>query len=196
MASLAELVARLDPAGASEPRGDDAEGLRASVAAIMREHEGRAELLFIKRADRQDDPWSGHMAFPGGRKQATDRSLLHTAQRETLEEIGLDLTTSARVVARLPDVMPYSRMPHPLTVSAFLFVLEARPNHEIGLTLNEEVAAVVWAPLEGVLRGDGATKFRWQKDGLDLTLPAIDIEGNVVWGLTYRMLELMREVMP
>ena len=54
----------------------------------------------------------------------------------------------------------------------------------------------VWAPLEGVLRGDGTTQFRWQRDGLDLLLPAIDVEGNVVWGLTYRMLELMREVMP
>jgi hypothetical protein len=47
-----------------------------------------------------------------------------------------------------------------------------------------------------VLRGDGATQFHWQRDGLDLQLPAIDIDGNVVWGLTYRMLELMREVMP
>jgi len=192
MASLAELTGRLDPAAASESRAEDAEGLRAAVAAIMREHEGRPELLFIKRADREDDPWSGHMAFPGGRKQATDRSLLHTAQRETLEEVGLDLTKGCRVVARLPDVMPYSRMPHPLTVTAFLFVMHERAT----LTLNEEVAAVVWAPLEGVLRGEGATKFRWQKDGLDLTLPAIDVEGNVVWGLTYRMIELMREVMP
>ena len=192
MASLAELCARLDHAAASEPRADDAEGLRAAVAAIMREHEGRAELLFIKRADREDDPWSGHMAFPGGRKQATDRSLLHTAQRETLEEIGLDLTKTARVVARLPDVMPYSRMPHPLTVTAFLFVLDAPAE----LTLNEEVAAVVWAPVEGVLRGEGATKFHWQKDGVDLVLPALEVEGNIVWGLTYRMLELMREVMP
>jgi len=192
MASLAELVARLDHAEASEPRPDDAEGLRAAVAAIMREHQGRPELLFIKRADRADDPWSGHMAFPGGRKQSTDRSLLHTAQRETLEEVGLDLTQGARVVARLPDVMPYARMPHPLTVSAFLFTLDRHAE----LTLNEEVAAVVWAPLEAMLRNEGATKFRWQRDGVDLTLPAIDVEGNIVWGLTYRMLELMREVMP
>jgi 8-oxo-dGTP pyrophosphatase MutT (NUDIX family) len=211
MASLAELVARLDHAAANEPHADDAEGLRAAVAAIMREREGRAELLFIKRADRKDDPWSGHMAFPGGRKQTTDRSLLHTAQRETLEEIGLDLTNRARVVARLQDVTPYARpwppkadagrapssdsekgMPHPLTVTAFLFVLDAPAE----LTLNEEVAAVVWAPLEGVLRGDGATQFRWQRDGVDLQLPALDIDGNIVWGLTYRMLELMREVMP
>jgi 8-oxo-dGTP pyrophosphatase MutT (NUDIX family) len=192
MATLAELCARLDHAAASEPRAEDGEGLRAAVAAIMRERAGRPELLFIKRADRADDPWSGHMAFPGGRKQATDRSLLHTAERETLEEVGLDLTKGARAVARLPDVMPYSRMPHPLTVTAFLFVLDSPAD----LVLNEEVAAVVWAPLEGVLRGEGATKFRWQRDGLDLTLPALDVEGNVVWGLTYRMLELMREVMP
>ncbi len=195
MASLAELVARLDHAAANEPHAGDAEGLRAAVAAIMREREGRAELLFIKRADRKDDPWSGHMAFPGGRKQATDRSLLHTAQRETLEEIGLDLTNLGRVVARLQDVTPYARLPHPLTVTAFIFVLDT-DHHDCELTLNEEVAAVVWAPLEGVLRGDGATQFHWQRDGIDLQLPAIDIEGNVVWGLTYRMLELMREVMP
>ena len=169
------------------------QGIRhAAVAMVLTEGKSGADVLFIERARFTGDPWSGHMAFPGGRKQATDRSLLHTAQRETLEEIGLDLTKAARVVARLPDIMPYSRMPHPLTVTAFVFTL----HQPAELVLNEEVAAVVWAPFEGVLRGDGATKFRWQKDGLDLTLPALDIEGNVVWGLTYRMLELMREVMP
>ena len=193
MASLAELVARLDHAAATESRSEDTEGLRAAVAAIMREHHGRTELLFIKRADREDDPWSGHMAFPGGRKQATDRSLLHTAERETLEEIGLDLTKGARVVARLADITPYSKMPHPLTVTAFLFVLD---DEDAELTLNEEVAAVVWAPLEAMLRNEGATEFHWKRDGADLRLPAIEVEGNIVWGLTYRMLELMREVMP
>ena len=189
MATLADLVARLDHRVAPAHRAEDAEGLRAAVAAIMRERSGRAEILFIKRAERQSDPWSGHMAFPGGRREASDETLLHTARRETLEEVGLDLGTAARCVGRLPDVMPYARMPHALTVTAFLFAMES----DAELTLNEEVAAVVWAPLEGVLRGDGATQFRWQRDGVDLTLPALDIDGNVVWGLTYRMLELLRE---
>jgi len=186
---LADILRKLDPGDALSPRVEDATGLRAAVAAIMREHEGRSEILFIKRAERESDPWSGHMAFPGGRRDPADATLLHTAQRETLEEVGVDLTSLARPVGRLPDLTPYSAMPHPLTVTAFLFALE-KPAE---LTLNHEVAAAVWAPLEPVLRGDNTTQFRWKRDGVDLLLPALDVDGNIVWGLTYRMLELLRE---
>jgi 8-oxo-dGTP pyrophosphatase MutT (NUDIX family) len=189
VAALAEILGKLNVADALSPRAEDATGLRAAVAAIMREREGRSEILFIKRAERESDPWSGHMAFPGGRRDAADETLLHTAQRETLEEVGLDLTSLARPVGRLPDLTPYSAMPHPLTVTAFLFALDAPAE----LTLNHEVAAAVWAPLEPVLRGDNTTKFRWKRDGVDLLLPALDLDGNIVWGLTYRMLELLRE---
>ncbi len=188
MVALAEILRKLNAKDALA-RPEDATGLRAAVAAIMREHAGRPEILFIKRAERESDPWSGHMAFPGGRRDADDETLLHTAQRETLEEVGLDLRDLARPVGRLPDLTPYSAMPHPLTVTAFLFALD-KPAE---LTLNEEVAAAVWAPLESVLRGDNTTQFRWKRDGVDLLLPALDVEGNVVWGLTYRMLELLRE---
>jgi 8-oxo-dGTP pyrophosphatase MutT (NUDIX family) len=186
---LADILRKLDAGDALSPRADDATGLRAAVAAIMREHEGRSEILFIKRAERESDPWSGHMAFPGGRRDPADATLLHTAQRETLEEVGVDLTSLARPIGRLPDLTPYSAMPHPLTVTAFLFALE-KPAE---LTLNHEVAAAVWAPLEPVLRGDNTTQFRWKRDGVDLLLPALDVDGNIVWGLTYRMLELLRE---
>ena len=189
MASLIERLrtrfGEVDPEAALP---DDAGGLRAAVAAIVR-RAPREELLFIKRAEREGDPWSGHMAFPGGRRAPGDAKLIDTATRETLEEVGLDLRARARPVARLPDVMPYSRMPHPLTVTAFVFDLPEPAE----LVLNEEVASVVWAPLDAVLRGDGATKFRWKRDGLDLELPALDVGGGVVWGLTYRMLELLRE---
>lgn len=189
MPVLADILRKLDAGDALSPRADDATGLRAAVAAIMREHEGRSEILFIKRAERESDPWSGHMAFPGGRRDPADATLLHTAQRETLEEVGVDLTSLARPIGRLPDLTPYSAMPHPLTVTAFLFALE-KPAE---LTLNHEVAAAVWAPLEPVLRGDNTTQFRWKRDGVDLLLPALDVDGNIVWGLTYRMLELLRE---
>ena len=170
---------------------EDSRGARAAVAAIVRGAAGSEELLFIKRAERDGDPWSGHMAFPGGRREPEDRTLLDTATRETLEEVGIDLRANARAVARLPDVTPYSRMPHPLTVTAFVFSLDAPSS----VALSDEVASVVWAPLAGVLRGDGATTFRWKRDGLDLELPALDVGGGVVWGLTYRMLELLREAL-
>jgi 8-oxo-dGTP pyrophosphatase MutT (NUDIX family) len=183
--SFLERLARNAPSDVAAQRPDDAAGLRAAVAAIVR----GGELLFIKRAEREGDPWSGHMAFPGGRRDPGDASLLDTARRETLEEIGVDLRAAARPVARLPDIAPFSRLPRPITVTPFVFSLE----HPATLAPNEEVASIVWAPLEGVLRGEGATTFRWQRDGLDLELPAIAVGGEIVWGLTYRMIELLRE---
>ena len=50
-----------------------------------------AQVLLIERSKNKNDPWSGHMAFPGGRYQDNDQDILSTAIRETLEEIGLDL---------------------------------------------------------------------------------------------------------
>ncbi len=189
MTVVDEFLARVASSSAIATRPEDATGLRAAVATIVREGAGGGEVLFIKRADRESDPWSGHMAFPGGRRNPTDATLLETATREALEEIGLDLAAHARAVARLPDVMPYARMPHPLTVTAFVFALTT----DAPLTLNEEVADVVWAPLPAVLANEGATRFLWQKDGLDLDLPALNVRGHVIWGLTYRMVELLRE---
>lgn len=196
-AALDAFVSRLGASpsaydGARATREDDATVTRAAVAAIVRDRLGAPELLFIKRADRPSDPWSGHMAFPGGRSEKTDATLLATATRETREEIGVDLERDARVIARLPDVMPYSRMPSQLTVTAFVFALDASFD-EASLAPNEEVARVVWASLDDVLRNHPATKFRWSRSGVDLVLPALDVKGEVVWGLTYRMLELLRE---
>lgn len=195
-AALDAFVSRLAGRGdmrdvRSAREGDDA-GIRAAVAAIVHDRSGTPEILFIKRAQRASDPWSGHMAFPGGRRDKTDASLLETATRETREEIGIDLARIARPIARLPDVLPYTRMPHDLTVTAFVFVLES-PFDPKMLALNEEVAGVLWAPLENVLANEPATQFRFQRDGFDLMLPALDVNGEVVWGLTYRMLELLRE---
>lgn len=193
MASLAETEKRLAAVGTFPALAlpSDLDGRRAAVATILREGAQGGEILFIRRAERTSDPWSGHMAFPGGRRQASDTSLLLTATRETREEIGLDLDARGHVLGRLPDVVPHSKMPEPLTVSAFVFAL----HEDAPLTLNHEVAETIWAPLDGVLRGDTATRFRWQRDGMDFELPAIDVHGHIVWGLTYRMIELLREAL-
>lgn len=49
------------------------------------------EVLFIKRSTRVGDKWSGHVAFPGGKREPGDADDRATAARETLEEVGLDL---------------------------------------------------------------------------------------------------------
>ena len=79
----------------SEKNGRFDTGLIRELAAILREGPESAEVLFIRRSEQPGDPWSGHMAFPGGRQAPTDRELLDTARRETLEEIGLKNFRSA-----------------------------------------------------------------------------------------------------
>jgi 8-oxo-dGTP pyrophosphatase MutT (NUDIX family) len=187
-ATLKHLAARAPAA----PLPGDAVGLRAAVAAILRpKGNDEGEVLFIRRAEREGDPWSGHMAFPGGRREL-DESLLATATRETLEEVGLDLARHARPIARLPDLHPYTQMPAPIIVTPFVFALtDAVPPAE--LVPNEEVAETLWAPLEPVLAREPRTTFHYARDGFKLDLPAIDLEGRIVWGMTYRMIEMLAE---
>jgi 8-oxo-dGTP pyrophosphatase MutT (NUDIX family) len=100
-------------------------GMRlAAVAAVLRvTHE--PELLFIKRADAPGDPWSGHMAFPGGRHDAVDASLAETAVRETREETAIDIVASGRLVGRLDDLAPRSPMLPRILIRPYIAVVRA-----------------------------------------------------------------------
>src|SRR5687768_2605338 len=77
------------------PGEHDPEARPAAVALVLRAVEMKGlELLFIRRAEYADDPWSGQVAFPGGRHESGDESLERTAIRETWEETGIDLAAS------------------------------------------------------------------------------------------------------
>lgn len=188
MRSLYDLSAvgrRLAP---GEGEGSSEPGQRAAVAAILRNspRTEATEILFIRRADRQDDPWSGHMAFPGGRREELDVSLVATAVREVEEEIGLDLQTHGRLLGRLPDLPARARgRSVGMVVTPFVFGLEAEPP----IRTNAEVAEVIWTPLAPLARGERSGVFPYDHEGQALQLPCVFVEGRVVWGLTYAMLE-------
>jgi 8-oxo-dGTP pyrophosphatase MutT (NUDIX family) len=187
---LDELFDRLKRGGvATEGAGHDDDGPRAAVAAILRPGADAGELLLIRRAERVGDPWSGHMAFPGGRRDAGE-SVLETAIRETREEVGLDLRATARLVTRMPDVQAMTqRKGSHLVVVPFVFRLE----RDAELVPNEEVAEALWTPFGPMLRGEGAKVFPYEWQGTTHQLPSIDVGGRIVWGLTHRMIEVMRE---
>ena len=158
---------------------------RAAVAAIFRQGDGGPEVLLIERAKREGDPWSGHMAFPGGRREESDATLVDTAIRETQEEVGVDLRAH-ELLGTLADV-PTHRTG--LVVRALVFALRG----DVNPRPRDEVADIVWAPIGPMMRGEVSSTFEFLPDGFDMaiTLPSFRIGERVVWGLTYRMLELL-----
>jgi 8-oxo-dGTP pyrophosphatase MutT (NUDIX family) len=174
-----KLVARPFEGGEEAP---------AAVATVLREGAEGAELLVIKRAERAGDPWSGHLAFPGGKREARDASLLDTAVRETEEEVGLSLAPGA-LVTRLGDVDARSTG---LRVAQFVFTLDAPA---APFTLSAEVTRALWAPLGRLARLEGAETYTFTTAGGTFELPSLRIEGEVLWGMTYRMLMQLLEAL-
>ncbi len=157
---------------------------RASVAAILRPEGDDAELLFIQRATSPGDPWSGQMAFPGGRAEPEDIDSPATAARETREEIGLDLA-DAELLGSLADLDGGRATNRLVAVSAHCYWL---PGDRPPVEPNYEVADVVWVPL-GVLT-DPARWIDYVYPPAGATFPGIQLDhpDQVVWGLTLRFL--------
>lgn len=161
----------------------------AAVAAVLRSSGDDVDALFIRRAESPLDPWSGHMAFPGGRRDPGDHDLVHTARRETLEELGLDLAGHAELLGRLDEIEAVARGKRVgLAIRPYVFALRAA---EVTLVPNYEVAEALWVPLGPLVRGEFDTTFKYRIGGLDLELPAYSVEGRIIWGLTYQMLQVL-----
>ena len=145
-------------------------------------------VLLIRRAERVDDPWSGHMALPGGRQGAEDADLIATAIRETAEEVGFS-PSRVQLAGSLDDVAPRTPVLPPIAVRPFVFTLDARPT----LKLNPEVAAIRWVSLDHLL--DAGTQETVELDirGERRQFSAYRVDEGVVWGLTERILsDLLR----
>lgn len=153
------------------------ESFQASVAVMLRSDD---HICMIRRAEKEGDYWSGHMGFPGGRKDAVDDDLLDTAIRETHEEIGVQLTADM-CCGRLTDLI------HPrLHVAAFVF--EA-PDIS-GFILEEaEVASVHWLPLQAFREPSLRRVRRASYKGQPYDTPEVLIDHCDVWGLSLRFIE-------
>jgi 8-oxo-dGTP pyrophosphatase MutT (NUDIX family) len=123
------------------------QGIRhAAVAMILTEGKSGADVLFIERARFSGDPWSGHMAFPGGGVEPDDPSGRAAAERETLEEVGLSLA-GAELLGQLDDKRGNPRTNPELVISAFVYHTRAPGD----LAINHEVQDAFWFPLGGLL---------------------------------------------
>jgi 8-oxo-dGTP pyrophosphatase MutT (NUDIX family) len=173
-----------------QPRLDEEGGelIWAAVAVVLAPDPDA--VLLIRRSERVGDPWSGHMALPGGRRGPEDLDLAATAVRETAEEVGLELG-AGRLIGSLDDVVPRTPVLPPIAVRPYVFLLPARPR----LSLNPEVAAAQWVSLDHLL--DPATYHTVRLDirGESRDMPAYQLEDGIVWGMTERVItSLLAEV--
>jgi 8-oxo-dGTP pyrophosphatase MutT (NUDIX family) len=159
--------------------------MEAAVAVVVRAASD-VEILLIKRAEHVHDPWSGHMAFPGGRRHDSDRDLLETALRETEEETGVELRRSGELLGPLDEVEPRTHRLPPLVIAPYVLAVppggELRPDPA-------EVEAALWVPVAELLRPEAATTIEIDLGDDRLPFPCFRYHDFNIWGLTHRVLE-------
>ncbi len=160
---------------------------RAAVSVVLKEEADHTEALFILRAKHEGDPWSGHMAFPGGHHEPQDETLRHTAERETLEEIGLDLTATSRFIGAIDPVRANPRGRN-LDMVVCPYVYELHTSDYV-LKPNYEVADVLWGSLNDMHTGVSHTMGEFHVAGEKVHYPGYGVGSEIVWGLTFRMLD-------
>jgi 8-oxo-dGTP pyrophosphatase MutT (NUDIX family) len=160
---------------------------RAAVAALFRDEPDGLEILLIRRAVREGDPWSGHMALPGGHFEPGDQDLLDTALRETREELGISLARDTHFIGRLNDFSPFKNAD--LCVRPFVFGVGELPP----FTLSNEVQEVLWTKVRPLIAGECESKIDLDYGSQRFSMPAWDVQGRIVWGLTYRVLQSLFE---
>lgn len=164
-----------------EPVQDDASLLWAAVAVILVPNPDA--ILLIRRAERSGDPWSGHMALPGGRRESGDSNLLDTAVRETWEEVGFELGR-ADLAGVLDDVIPRTPVLPPIAVRPYVFITAERPE----TILSAEVSTATWVPLSQLLLSETHHPVRLEVAGQTRLVEAYELPNGIVWGMTERIL--------
>ena len=163
-------------------RGVEALDAWAAVAILLREEEDDYETLIVRRAVVQGDPWSGDMAFPGGKKAPQDKTLRDTVVREVIEETGIDLD-ALRYIGALPVL--FSSMKPERDVLPIVYFYEGRPE----IRLNSELTAYRWVHLKELRASRTTEKVKgWEGE-------VFKLGDDIVWGLTYRMLDNLLSLM-
>ncbi len=156
----------------------------AAVALILRAS-AELEVLLIKRARSERDPWSGHVALPGGRREGEDANLTETAIRETAEETAVELSSSGWPLGRLERVVPSHPNLPPITITPYVFGV---PEGVEANADSAEVDRVLWVALPVLLDPEtkGTTTIELPEGPADF--PCYWVDGHAIWGLTYRIL--------
>jgi 8-oxo-dGTP pyrophosphatase MutT (NUDIX family) len=175
---FARLVMRLSD---QEPRRRN---VRLAAVSVMLKDKEAPSVLLIRRAERPGDPWSGQIAFPGGKMQPGDGTARGTAVRETLEEVGVDLNRSSEFLGYASATMTHTGTM--LVVPSVFFLTK-----EVAVRQNEEVASHRWVELGRLFSPEAKATHQMSYGDSAVELPAFEVGDYVVWGLTHRIVSLL-----
>ena len=157
-------------------------GKSAGAAVIFAAPRVVDEVLLIRRAEREGDPWSGQVAFPGGMVSSSDRSFEETARRETAEEVGVDLGQGrAEFLGYMGEFQARTRQ---VSVVPSVYRVAATPK----VTLSSEAASFQWVPLGSLAREESRSTYLLERGEARLAFPSFVYGGLVIWGLTERII--------
>ena len=158
--------------------------IAAAVAVVLHDGNDGIEALFIHRAVRAGDVWSGQIAFPGGRRDPGDADLLATAIRETMEEVGVDLSSAERLGV-LDDLYPRTPVLPPVVVRPFVFALTSRPP----IVVSSEVQDAFWVSFRALQAPGVAGTVTVDHPGIPRrAMPAYTLGNHTIWGMSERIL--------
>jgi 8-oxo-dGTP pyrophosphatase MutT (NUDIX family) len=173
------LAAYPSRAAAAQP------GWREAAVAVVVRPGPTLELLLIRRAERATDPWSGHVALPGGTRAPGDTDLRATAFRETEEETGVALNRIGTLLGRLDPVAPVSPRLPPILIAPFVVAVPAGTPAVPDL---REVQSALWVPVPSLLDTASASHILIDVGADRVRFPALQVDGHEIWGLTLRIL--------
>lgn len=163
---------------------------QAAVGVLLRQA-ADPEILLIKRAERASDPWSGHMAFPGGTRSPADADLAETLIRETDEETGIVLDRPSSIVGPLDIVEPVSPRLPPIYISPFVATV---PPETAAIPDQREIVDAFWIPLSFLRDERNARELLLEIDAVPRSFPSVRFREHVIWGLTHRILSQFLEI--
>jgi len=185
VATAAERLATVGVADgggvARETSGREEPGRTSAVLCVLAEHQGQTMVLLTRRSAAMRHH-TREIAFPGGRRDDTDQSYLHTALREANEEVNLD-PNDVTVIGELNNFVTGgsgSRV-HPFVATV--------PTLPTNLIANPaEVEAIRWEPVQNLLSDAAWREEIWTRNGRSSPITFMEIEGDTVWGATAMML--------